>query len=486
MGFLLALMVSCQSSVNHSPGWTANPYPDDYSGITPLSNRHQWGAANVHDPALLKVDSCYYVFSTDAYYMAPGVEFNPDSIAAGHIQIRKSNDLINWQFVGWVFDRVPDDAVAHVRQFNDGKGGDGIWAPYVVEHEGEYRLYYSVSGFGTNSSYIGMAKASNPQGPWSHEGCVVKTSPESVMNAIDASIVTDAQNGRMWMHYGSYFGGLHCVELDPATGLTLTPGDQGHLVATRANRTNQIIEAPEIIYHPDLKKYFLFVSYDPLFTHYNVRVGRSDHPQGPFLDFFGNDMADTTNNYPILTHSYRFNNHPGWSGNAHCGVMNDNGKFFMLHQGRLAPDNLMMVMQTRQMFWLPSGWPVVSPERYAGVYSAPISNDDVVGEWEVITLNELPDQVKLWQGQIPPGGWNYNDKMFNLSQKVVMTDAGTLTDGLSGQWTLTGDVLKMNQMECVVFRGWDWENQKESILFSGLNEKGVAVWGKKVNLTNKN
>ena len=52
-------------------------------------------------------------------------------------------------------------------------------------------------------------------------------------------------------------------------------------------------------------------------TTYNVRVAYSDFPEGPFVDFYGEDIKDTTNNVPILTAPYRFENHPGCAGTAH-------------------------------------------------------------------------------------------------------------------------------------------------------------------------
>lgn len=107
------------------------------------------------------------------------------------------------------------------------------------------------------------------------------------MNAIDPSVIADEITGKWWMHYGSFFGGLYCVELNPETGLALNEGDLGHLVARRANYRKDNLEAPEIIYNPDLKKYYLFTSYDPLMTTYNVRVSRSDAAEGPFTDYFG-------------------------------------------------------------------------------------------------------------------------------------------------------------------------------------------------------
>ena len=81
------------------------------------------------------------------------------------------------------------------------------------------------------------------------------------------------------------------------------------------------LEAPEIMYQPQLGKYYLFTSYDPLMTTYNVRVAYSGSPEGPFVDFYGEDIKDTTNNVPILTAPYRFENHPGWAGTAHCGLI---------------------------------------------------------------------------------------------------------------------------------------------------------------------
>ena len=49
-----------------------------------------WGAANTHDPAIIKEGDTYYAFSTDANF---GVTSQKG------IHIRKSNDLIKWSFV---------------------------------------------------------------------------------------------------------------------------------------------------------------------------------------------------------------------------------------------------------------------------------------------------------------------------------------------------------------------------------------------------
>lgn len=118
------------------------------------------------------------------------------------------------------------------------------------------------------------------------------------------------------MHYGSYFGGLYCLELDKNSGYPVVEGDLGKKVVSRANFLRDNLEAPEIIYNPDNGYYYLFSSYDPLMTTYNVRVGRSRNAEGPFTDMHGRELSESTENFPILTAPYRFEGHCGWVGTA--------------------------------------------------------------------------------------------------------------------------------------------------------------------------
>ena len=459
-------------------------YKDDYSDIWELKNYKQWGPYNVHDPSCIKAGEYYYLYSTDAIYFKerPEIEDIPKEI--GNIQVRRSKDLVNWEFVGWAFDTIPAEAIEYIEAVSQGRRPRNIWAPYVIEWNGRYRLYYAVSLFGARTSYIGLAVSSSPEGPWELKGCVVKTDENDKMNAIDPSVIADRKSGKHWMHYGSYFGGLYCVELNPETGLTLNPGDKGHLVARRANYRIRNLEAPEIIYNPELDKYFLFTSYDALFTHYNVRVGRSEQPQGPFLDLFGKELGDTTDNYPILTYAYRFDGHPGWAGVGHCGVINDDGKYLMFHQGRLAPYNQMMVLHVREIFWNSDGWPVVSPERYAAMPQGKIDKKDIEGSWEIITLNEIVDSVVLWQGQIPPGGWHYDTIMFNNPVVVCFNGDGSIDNMSPSSWKLNKNRLYIeNQdgtIELIPANAWDWEKKKKTITLTGINSRGIGIYGKKI------
>lgn len=464
-----------------------NPWKDDYSAVSKMKDYKEWGTYNVHDPSCKLFGDTYYMYSTDAIFGENWDDVEENNLPFGYIQVRKSKDLVNWEFAGWAFKEIPQEAKEWVLENSGGKGATNIWAPYVLEYKGKYRLYYSVSAFALQTSYIGLAESDSPEGPWELKGCVVKTKTGDVMNAIDPSIVINPDNGDQWMHYGSYFGGLHCLQLNPETGLALNEGDQGHLTARRFDGKKNNIEAPEIIYNPELKKYFLFVSYDPLMTTYNIRVGVSDKPEGPFTDFFGTDMREETDNYPILTYPYQFNNHPGWAGVAHCCVFQDDkGRFYMAHQARLAPENHLMVLHVREMFWTSDGWPVVSPERHTIATQNQIIENDIVGEWEIIIIHGDVPERDLEAGQILWGENHLREKEMNRSRVVSFNNDGKITGETDGKWRFVNEdeklVLNLNgsENEVKLFFGHDWENENYTLLFTGLNNKGYSVWGKRV------
>lgn len=480
LGFFISLLASCSSNYQETNSYlTENPTGDDYTSISSLANRHLWQTANVHDPCCIKVADTFYVYHTDAYYRSRGIVFNDDTtVTLGYIPVRKSTDLIHWEFAGWAFDSIPKEAVQHVRNNSDKRGAQNMWAPFVEEHNGQFRLYYSVSRFGRKSSYIGLATSNSPNGPWEQKGCVVKTTKASKMNAIDPTIIDNAENGKQWMLYGSYFGGLYALELNPDTGLPINKDDQGHVVARRIPGGSNVIEAPEVIYNPTTKYYYLFVSYDPLFTFYNIRVGRSQSPEGPYYDYFGQPLTETRENYPVLTHSYQFENHKGWSGNGHCGIVKDGNNFFMMNQARLAPDNRQIVMHVREIKWLPSGWPVVSPERYAGVEKSAIDIKEIIGKWEVISIKPI---IKENMDK-----WEYLPENYNKSSQVQFNADKSIENWNYTQWALKGTNIQFTAAnntttDAVIFKGWDWENQCYTQLFSGIDKNGFSVWGKQRN-----
>ena len=479
------LTVSCskddpENTVDPDPVTPVNPVAFDINSITdtyfdlaPIANVYQWGYRNVHDPSIIKVGDTYYCYSTDVAF---GAEIKPG------IQIRKSKDLINWEYMGWVFNQLPALGSQFI-QNNGGQPFQALWAPYIMKSGSEYRLYYSLSSPTPRLSVIGLATATNPLGPWTEKGLVVTSKDDTTIqtNAIDPAVIVD-QAGNHTMFYGSAWDGIYSLPLNPTTGLASNNGDKGVRVSQRGfsgSAVNGNIEGPEVIYNAEFNRYYLFISYDWLQTKYNVRVGRSDSPTGPFTDFDGNDLNTEMDHSPMILAPYQFNGHSGWQGVAHCAVFKDDAnQYFMAHQGRPGENSFFMNLHVRKMFWTEDGWPIVSPQRYAGVAQGEITAADLVGNYEQIILGY----------QVVPGYANeQTSPNFQTSIPLQLNENGSINGDSNNQWTYQAPWLTLTWGgtwvdKLHVERGRDWEKKVEStILLSGLNNAGTAIWGKKIN-----
>ncbi|WP_160724408.1 arabinan endo-1,5-alpha-L-arabinosidase [Bacillus sp. USDA818B3_A] len=456
-----------------------HPKEDDFTGIKlpkapaaapfknvntdVLYNEKEWTTNFTHDGTIIRADGWYYVFSTDYMVGAPPTP---------GIQIRKSKDLIHWQFVGRVFEQVSQEAW-------DWTHGTTFWAPNAIKINGKYYLYYSVSEVGKRNSYIGLATSDKIAGPWKDEGAVFKTKEGdgNTVNAIDPAVTLD-KNGQPWMVYGSYFGGIFISKVDKNTGKLVNPNNQGTLLAQRKDM-NFGIEGPEIIYNKKTGYYYLTVSYDWLEDTYNVRVGRSKNITGPFVDYNGRDMIDPSdesfNTGNKIVGPYSFGNDPGWLGTGHNGLLQDGENYYLIHNARAGEDKYWSHLHVRKMVWTDDGWPVVSPERYAGETEQKVSESNLIGEWQQISLNRFDDGVQR-------------------STKLQLLANGKIKDGKGkSQWELTGkNTLKLSvydpgnapedywDITVKVLPTWDWENWKGTLAFTGMNQEGTVIWGKKI------
>lgn len=455
------------------PVYTVDNITDTYFHVAGQENASQWGPYNVHDPSVIKVGNTYYCYNTDVSF---GSEVRPG------IQIRKSQDLINWDFLGWAFDGLPPKGSTYIQ----GQGTapfNSLWAPFVMQVGNEFRLYYSLSSSTGRLSVIGLATSTSPEGPWVEKDLVVTSAPDGTIqtNAIDPSIVV-TPDGEHWFYYGSAYDGIYMLKLNPATGLAMTSGDKGVRVAQRGftnGIVNGNIEGPEVIYNEGLGMYYMFIAYDWLETKYNVRVSRSASPDGPFLDWNGMDINVEEDNGPMILAPYKFNDHSGWQGVSHPAVFKDDeGQYYMAHQGRPGENSFFMVLHVRKIHWTEDYWPIVSPERYANISQTEVLEDDLVGNYEQITMGY----------RVVPGYANEQTSAdFQFAKDLELVADGTINFETNGTWsydaprltiTLDGGV---NEYKLYVERGRDWENRVEStILFTGLDTEGTAIWAKKI------
>ena len=287
------------------------------------------------------------------------------------------------------------------------------------------------------------------------------------------------ETGDQYFYYGSGWDGIYMLKLNPATGLPASNNDKGICIANRGYTNgvyNGNIEAAEISYNKDFKKYYLFISYDWLQIKYNVRVCKSDNPKGPFYDFKGADANADIDHGPMILAPYQFNGHGGWQGTGHCGVFDDgNNQYFMAHQGRPTLNSYFMDLHIRKIFWTTDGWPVVSPERYAWEDNSMVVKDSLSGNWESITLNYhvVPGYATA---QISPE--------MQTSALLTLAVDGTLNGDAASRWIYTAPWLQLNWSngtvdKVFVQKGRDWENKKTTLIFSGLDDIGTSIWGKK-------
>lgn len=454
----------------------------------PAGDPAAWGTRNAHDPTVVRdTDGSWYMFSTDA---AAGAE----SVAAG-VHVRRSDDLVTWTFVGTALDGVPGPAF-------EWSQAPGLWAPEVVRWPApgaapsdaagdddtgavRWHMYYSASTFGSNTSAIGLAVASRLAGPWEDRGIVVATrAGTDSQNAIDAAVTVD-RSGTPWLTYGSFFSGIYTLPLNPATGRPQTPGDLGTLIARRPVSVDRAIEGAFVVYRSEEDRYVLFCSYDSLFDSYNVRVAVAEEITGPYTDLLGHSMTDLGSAAdPVdaaligtkVLGSHRFGDDTGWLAPGHNSILIEPGlpgagadEYFMVHHVRFADDPSQHVVQLRRTFFTEAGWPVVSPQPFAGAdaerLSAPVS---LAGPWRAVRLApESSALVNADTGTVTSACTVTADapeRLFDGSTELVRLVVGGT--GASG-----------TELDAVVFTSWDWANARPALSFSGLTADGVAWFG---------
>lgn len=299
---------------------------------------------SVHDPVLAREGDTYYLYST-----GPGITFY------------SSTDLRNWKEAGRVFEKDPVWAKQAAPTFNG-----HIWAPDIYTHKGKYYIYYSVSGFGKNTSGIGVTTNTtlNPASPdykWQDQGMVLQSVPgRDNWNAIDANIVDD-DKGEAWMSFGSFWSGIKLVKLD-AGRTRLAEPQQWHAIASRSRPAGTPDEqaGPAEIEGPHILKkngwYYLFVSWGlcckKAESTYHVVVGRSKQVTGPYLDREGRDMNAGGGSLVIAGNAR-------WKGVGHNSAYTIDGRDLMVLHAYETADDYLQKLKILDIAWDKDGWPTV-------------------------------------------------------------------------------------------------------------------------------
>src|SRR5688572_2072794 len=139
---IIALAITCCITSAHaqqknsiSKVWVADNGDGTYKN--PVIN------ADYSDPDAIRVGDDYYLISS-SFNHAPG------------LPILHSKDLVNWTIIGYALKKQPP-----FDHFSQVQHGNGVWAPSIRYHQGEFYIYYPDPDFG-----IYMIRAKNITGPW--------------------------------------------------------------------------------------------------------------------------------------------------------------------------------------------------------------------------------------------------------------------------------------------------------------------------------
>ena len=164
-------------------------------------------------------------------------------------------------------------------------------APDAIKIGDRYLVGYSATGGGLGGGHAGRIltmwnKTLDPNSPdfgYTEPVEVANSLVDEDCDAIDIGLLMD-DKGRLFCTYGTYFGNIRMVELDPKTGERLA-GNQPVDVAIDC-------EASIMIYRDGW--YYLLGTHgtccDGVNSTYNIVCGRSRNPYGPFVDNVGRDM----------------------------------------------------------------------------------------------------------------------------------------------------------------------------------------------------
>lgn len=358
------------------------------SALISVSALAQEGKPWIHDPStIMKCDGKYYTFGTGG---------------GGLI----SEDGWNW-YPGAV------------------RSGGGA-APDALKIGDRYLVAYSSTGGGLGGGHAGRIltmwnRTLDPKSPdfaYTEAVEVASSQVDEDCDAIDAGLFMDPVTGRLWCTYGTYFGFIRIVELDPKTGARVEGNEPVNIAID--------CEATTIIWRDGW--YYLLGTHgtccDGVNSTYNIVVGRSRSVTGPYLDNVGRDMIAGGGKMVIDADDRQF-------GAGHFGrYIEDEGVEKMSFHWEADLDRSgRSVLAIRPLLWV-NDWPVAGSSFKAGVY-------EISSVRRGYALELAVDFVRQ---QIPRRGWwEESDEPEVVYPNQTLEDvAGTWPEGeipaRAGDW----------------------------------------------------
>ena len=286
------------------------------------------GALGAHDPSIIREGGTWWCFTTGA-----------------GLPVKSSSDGLTWQQRSPLFAAE----LPWWRTYAPAMSTLDVWAPDVHAFGGRIWCYYCVSEFGHNNSAIGLRSCTSlAAGDWRDDGLVISsTSGVDAFNAIDPSLTTDA-GGNPWLVFGSWFDGIHLVQLDPGT---MKPTGTVYSIAQRPNG----IEGANIV---SANGYFyLFVSIDlccqGVNSTYKIAYGRSAAITGPYVN--KDSVTMLSGGTTVLTAG-----DSRWKGPGGQSVVQNGGAWVIAYHAYDANNSGSPTLLIGDLFWDSGNWPTLT------------------------------------------------------------------------------------------------------------------------------
>ena len=353
------------------------------------------------------------------------------------------------------------------------KGGaerpGGGAAPDVLKIGDRYLVIYGATGGGLGGGHNGRIltmwnKTLDPKSPDFKFTEAIEVAASDGLednDAIDPGLLLDPVTGRLWVSYGTYFGTIRLIELDPKTG-ECVKGNEALDIAIDC-------EASDLIYRDGW--YYLLGTHgtccDGVNSTYNIVVGRSRQVTGPYLDNVGRDMFHGGGKMVIAAGDRV-------AGPGHFGrtIIDEGVEVMSCHYEADFDQGGRSVLGIRPLLWR-NGWPVAGDRFKEGTYEIESERRGYALElavdfvripqqreafWRIdpnkpvvpIADQKLEDVIGTWPaGEIPA---RIGDYMFRPHQRWTITavpEAGGYLGGPYYKITIAGTDRALAATEAV-------------------------------------
>ena len=377
--------------------------------------------ADYSDPDVCAVGENYYL-TASSFQCIPG------------LPILHSKDLVNWEIINYAVRELEPKEV-----FDKPSHGNGIWAPSIRYHNGEFFIFWGDPDYG-----VMMVKTKNPAGEWSKPLCVI---PGKGM--IDTTPLWD--DGRCylvnaWANSRSRFASVLTVR-EMNTDCTQPIGNP--VIVFDGNGTeNRTCEGPKF-YKRD-GWYWIMCPAGGVPTGFQLAM-RSKSPFGPY------------EHKVVLAQGKSSVNGPHQGAWVHTAFGED---WFLHFQDKEAYGR---VVHLQPVDWS-SGWPIMGKNGEPVLtYKKPKSNSSViVNPVESDEFNQ-PVLGKQWQ-------WHANyDQKFGMPTAFGTMRVYThkLSEGYKNLWEVPNMLLQKTPADCFVATAKLRFTSKEQEQFGGIIMMGL-------------